>query len=96
MFPYPRMCLKVRQMSRLITLTQKNDDIMKYCSRKPILTIKVKLDADNSARYPIFRAGSVKIQGFPKEARISEMKHMPHLLSEDREGKIIEISTLNI
>ena len=35
--------------------------------------------------------------GFPKkDARFSQMKNMPDHLSNDREGKIIEISTSNI
>ena len=35
--------------------------------------------------------------GFPKkDARFSNMKNMPDLLSDKREGKTIEIPTLNI
>ena len=68
-----------------------------------MLTFKDLLSGQTSSRlsqlqFPlVFLIHKLVVQGFPKKRRpiLKNEKNMPDLLSDDREGKIIEISTLN-
>ena len=37
-----------------------------------------------------------KLEEYLKDARLSKLKNIPNLLSNDMEGQIVELSTLNI
>ena len=37
-----------------------------------------------------------KLEEYLKDARLSKLKNIPNILSNDMEGQIVELSTLNI
>ena len=64
------------------------------CRRENIMLSQIPKISRVVDRHPSI---TQEVQGSSKkDARFSLMKNMPDLLSDDREGKIIEISTLDI
>ena len=62
-----------------------------------ILIIKLKFRFNIFSHPPSAGTGFPKKDAFPpKDARFSKLKNIPKLLSNGMEGKIVEISTLNI